>query len=495
MGRPAGYQWQPLGLDSDPVPGDPARISEEAQHLASVASQISSQVTTLRGIASNSEECGDHADVIRSSASDLADQLDKVVGRYQKVSTILTSWVPDLEQAQSMSVQALNQAEGPYGQLQSLQNQTVPSGSNLTPDQQQQVQDHKNSVQRAQGQLDAARALLHRATTLRDNSGGHCAGQIRKACDDGMKDHHHWWDSFTSWISGAWDWTVHHWASILKDICTVLEIIATILAIIALFIPGLDIIVILGIAATALALAGRTVLAATGHGSWFDVALDAFALLTFGAGKIVGNLMRGAFNATEDVAKGLITAERDASLFGKAGNVLGKAADMVENNAVVKGAVNFLDRIGRGGLGKGISGLADNVAGRIAKLGVSALEKASPSLEKTLATVSEDIKPLETALYGGEEKSLMMTRNMAAIVARFPESPAIAELSSKFNTLLNIQRGIFGSAVAVDQWDKWVGGFSWYGNSSEVPVINLHIPGTEFYSNFKDSWTIKGSSG
>jgi hypothetical protein len=495
MGRPAGYQWQPLGLDSDPVPGDPVRISQEAQHLASVAAQISSQVSTLRGIASNGEECGDHADVIRSSASDLADQLGKVVGRYQKVSSILSSWVPDLEQAQSMSIQALNQAEAPYQQLQSLQNQTVPSGANLTSGQQQQVQDHHNAVQRAQGELDAARALLHRATTLRDSSGSNHAGQIRKACDDGMKDHHHWWDGFTSWISGAWNWTVHHWASILKDICTVLEIIATILAIIALFIPGLDIIVILGIAATALALVGRTVLAATGHGSWFDVLLDAFALLTFGAGKIIGNLMRGTFTATEDVAKGLIQVERDASLFGKAGNVLGKASDMIENSAVVKSAVRFIDRIGLGGVAKGITGLVDNVAGRIGKLGLSALEKASPSLAKTLATVSEDIRPLETALYGGEEKSLMMTRNMAAIVARFPESPAIAELSSKFSTLLNIQRGIFGSAVAVDQWDKWVGGFSWYGDNSEVPIINLHIPGTDFYSNFKDSWTIKGSSG
>jgi hypothetical protein len=49
MGRPAGYQWRPLGLDSDPVPGDPAQISQEAQHLASVASQITDQVAAAEG--------------------------------------------------------------------------------------------------------------------------------------------------------------------------------------------------------------------------------------------------------------------------------------------------------------------------------------------------------------------------------------------------------------------------------------------------------------
>jgi len=97
MGRPAGYQWRPLGLDSDPVPGDPARISDEAGHLASVAAEITSQVAALRQISSDGTEVGQHADKIRSSASDLADQLDKLVGRYQKVSSILNSWVPDLE--------------------------------------------------------------------------------------------------------------------------------------------------------------------------------------------------------------------------------------------------------------------------------------------------------------------------------------------------------------------------------------------------------------
>ncbi len=31
MGRPPGYQWEPLGLDSDPVPGDPGQISQEVE--------------------------------------------------------------------------------------------------------------------------------------------------------------------------------------------------------------------------------------------------------------------------------------------------------------------------------------------------------------------------------------------------------------------------------------------------------------------------------
>jgi multidrug efflux pump subunit AcrA (membrane-fusion protein) len=480
MGRPADYEWKPLDYDIDPVPGDPTRITDEANHLSSVASQITSQVATLRKIAGDNVECGQHAEVIRSSAGDLADQLDKVVGRYQKVSSALKGWIPDLEKAQSWSLQALNQAEGPYKQL----NQTValPSGNKLTAQQKQDIQNYHTAMNKAQGELDAAKTLLHKATKLRDDSGSHCAGVIKSACDDSMKDS--WWDKFKNWVS--------QYAGIIKDICTVLEIIATILAIVALFIPGLDIIVILGIAATALALVGRTMLAATGNGSWFDVALDAFALLTFGMGKVVGSLMKGAFESTEAVAKGLIQAERDASVLGKAGNLLGKLSDAVENSSVLKSAVTGLDRLGLGKFGDGIASVAGKFSGIVDKAGVGLLERASPSLEKTLATVSEDVKPLETALYGGEKESLLMSRNMAAIASRFPESPEIAQLSGKFSTLTNIQRGIFGTATAVDQWDKLVGGFSWYGQNGETPIASAHIPGTEFYGNYKDTWTTEG---
>lgn len=497
MGRPADYQWKPLGLGSDPVPGDPGRITEEAAHLAAEAEVISQQVATLRQIAANGTEVGKHADTIRSKAGDLAGQLEILAVRYKKVSTILQSWVPDLEKAQAMSIQALDQAEEPYAKLH--QTVVLPSGNNLTAQQKQQVQDYHNAMNQASSELNAAIALLHRATSLRDSSGGHHADMINHACDDGMRDHHSFWGDLTGWMSSAWhwvegaaNWVADHWVSILKDLCTVLEAIATILAIIALFIPGLDIIVILGIAATALALAGRFTLAATGHGSWMDVALDAFALLTFGTGKILGSAMRGTFESTESVAKTLVTAERDATTLGKVGNVLHQAADMVDNSAVVKASVSFLDRIGLPRLGEGISSAAGKLSGSIEKLSGIALEKAAPSIETTLKTVDTEIKPLETALYGGEEKSLMLARKMDLIAQRFPESQQIAELGAKFNTQLNIQRGIFAAANVADQWDHWVGGVQWYGNDGEVPVVDLHLPGTGFYRDFKESWKTEG---
>lgn len=338
MGRPPGYQWEPLGLDSDPVPGDPGRISEEASHLASVAKQLTSQVAELHKIASGGADGalkGAYADKIHSSAADLAGQLDKVVGRYQKVSAALTSWIPELEQAQKMSLQALNQAEGPYKQL----NQTValPSGSNLTAQQKQDVSNYHTAMKNAQGELNAAKALLTKATTLRDNQASHYASAIHSACDDSMKDS--WWDSFKEWVSQ------HAW--IIKDICTALEVVATVLAIVALFIPGVDLVAALlwvGFALTAAALTGRVMLAATGNGSWLDVGLDALALVTFGAGKLAAGGLEGAADATEDLSKTVVASERSA-LLAKGEAFLAKAGGTLSEDSMAKVLTQYTEKI------------------------------------------------------------------------------------------------------------------------------------------------------
>ena len=94
----------------------------------------------------------------------------------------------------------------------------------------------------------AARALLDKATTLRDNSSSYHAHLIRSASSDSMKDG--FWDHFKNAWDDAWD-AVKDWvkenAKWIGDICTALEIIGTILAvaafIIAQFIPGLDVLV------------------------------------------------------------------------------------------------------------------------------------------------------------------------------------------------------------------------------------------------------------
>jgi hypothetical protein len=312
MGRPPGHQWLPLGLDADPVPGNTQEISQQAAHLSSVAQTINGQVAALHKIASDNTEIGQHADKIRAAARSLAGSLQTAATRYANVSSALTGWVPDLEQAQSLSIQALNQAEGPYAILN--QAFTPPASATLKPLQMQQdIQNHQNAMQRAQGQLDAAQAMLTRATTQRDTQAAYWAAKINQASDDSLTDHESLWGEITSGFDelvGAVAWEI-------RDVATVLEVLATVAGIaafiIAQFVPGLDIAVdtlVLGaFLATGIAAGGRAALAASGNGSWRDFAFDAFALASFGAGRGAGLVAKALVPAVETAAKNAYTAE------------------------------------------------------------------------------------------------------------------------------------------------------------------------------------------
>ena len=298
MGRPSGSQWQPLGWDTDPVPGDPEVISQEARLLASVADQINGQIAALRKISSDQTNFGKTADAIRSSAGDLVGTLQVVGERYQRVSSALTGWVGELEQAQSMSIRALDQAEAPYAQLNHVV--ALPSGSKLTGAEQQGIKNYHTAMERAQGEVDAAKALLNQAISLRDEQGSRYASQINEASNDALRDSR--WDKFKSWVTDNATW--------LKKLASYLGDLVAILALVCLLIPGVNLLIIAAIALTAMLLVLHTMLAATGNGSWIDVAIDVIGILTLGWGLEAADGVEGA----ESTARTMAETERTSML-------------------------------------------------------------------------------------------------------------------------------------------------------------------------------------
>jgi len=423
MGRPPGYQWQPLGVDADPVPGDPQAIRAEAAHLKQVASTITGQIAAMRKIASDNTETGQHAEKIRSTALDLAGSLQKVATRYAAVSSALSAWAPELEQAQALSLRALNEAEAPHATL--TQAVILPSGPDLSAAQDQEIAGYHASMQRAQDQLVAAQALLTRATNLRDTQAAHYAAKINQASDDSLADHESLWGDLTHAIaSSAW---------IIKDACTVLELVAAACAIAALCLTGVGWLLLAAFVLTGVALLGRTLLAATGNGSWTDVAVDTVALLTLGigggvsgAGGLVGRAGKTLDEAVQ-VGDRLVMTERGASISGRASSVLAKVAAAMDDSPVVP----------------------------------DALAKPFASAAKTFGDFNETMRPLASTMVkdaeqesawarifaGGEDPANYVVR-MRMLLARFPGSPEITQLAGKFSGEVRLLRGMVGTGVA-----------------------------------------------
>jgi hypothetical protein len=461
MGRPTGAAWQPLGLDEDPTPGDPQQVTEEVSHLNSVATTILNQISALKKIAGDGSDAliGEYADKIRESASDLVGTLQTVHDRYTKVASALGGWESDLVTAQAMSLKALNEAEGPYQQLQLLNGPTISAPQTsppapLTPQEQQETAAHKAAVTKAQGQLNDAISDLHKAVQFRDDQANYWAGKINSASDDSLRDS--WWDSFKDFI-GKWSW-------LIKDICTVLEIVAAIVAIVALFFTGVGWLLAAAFWLTAAALLGRTVLAATGNGSWLDVIMDLVALVTLGvsggisgAGGLVG---RAGATLKEAIGVGdtIVEEAREASLAGKVMSVLDRGTKALNGIAETLGKIRGLSLVA-----KLFSKAADFTEG-----GNEFLDDYQDALRPMATDMVKDLEEKDAALRavrGGEELANDVVK-MNALKEAFSDSPEIMALADRFGSQMNAARGLILTSA--------VGNL---GTAVVLPGIQVYAPG------------------
>ena len=275
MGRPVGIDWLPLGYLEDPVQGDPEQVTGYASQLRYGAIVLREQNVALRQIAANGTEVGQHADKIRTLAQTLSGTLLEVADRYDRVASALYTWAPQLAAAQAASWQTLDDVEIPYALIYGPQS-------------------HLSTAEEAtaQEQLADARAQLARIVAQRDDDAAMCSQLIGAASNDGLTDS--WWDDFLSFVN--------EYAWLLKDVAEALEVAAAALAVVALFVSG-GWLVVAAIALTSVALADRVLLAATGNGSWLDVAVDAAALVTVGFGGEILDSAKGIGDVAEQAGR------------------------------------------------------------------------------------------------------------------------------------------------------------------------------------------------
>ncbi len=293
--------WSPLA-SSDPVPGDPDEIERVAKSLADMADEITRQSANLRKLSTADGWDADAGRTFADSASDLAGQLDKAHGRYATAGGALKNYAPELRHAQSLADTALTDAKAAQSTIDANQPPAHPAAGPPTPDEATAERNRQSAHDGGVSALQAAQRKLSQATDHRDEQAGRAARAIGDSINnDDLKDS--WWDKFKNWV--------HEHADLLKAIAKIAELVATILSTIALaisWIPVLDFLspVLLGLAALAsgVALVCNLMLALSGDGSWFDVAVDLFAVVTLGFGAKAGMALK-AGKAVEGEAAGV----------------------------------------------------------------------------------------------------------------------------------------------------------------------------------------------
>jgi len=280
MGNPNSRpgQWELLGEDSDPLPGNPDDVRSDQTHYRSIANQIDAQVARLQQMASGSNELvGKYAPKLKEAAEDLRGDLEKTHGRFTTVADQLAIWLPVLTDGRTATARHLKRAETAHSTMVA----NKPPDSPPDPDDEDATTKEtarKKHYGTASSDLAAAKRDYDNYMVDVRSTGNSVAKKISDASHDKLKSHR--FDGLRKWV--------HDHADLLKKIASVLTWIATALVVVALFATGIgELLTVLAIAATAGALLIHTVLAANGDGSWTDVAIDVVCLLTMGAGKIL----------------------------------------------------------------------------------------------------------------------------------------------------------------------------------------------------------------
>jgi hypothetical protein len=435
------YDWSPLGLDSDPVPGNPETVSAESRRLGQTAQELRTQITMLQQIASDATLKGQYAGTLRAHAQQLSQDLGKVATRYESTADATDEWSGNLAEAQAASLSALRAAESPYEQLRRLQAPPPPAASASAAAQQQYATDkqqYQQAQSSAQAALTDAQRLLGQATTNRDTTGAAAARKISDASHDSLADS--WWDQFKQMISGI--------ANNLKTIATVIGYIATACAILAVILTGPLALVFLllagGLLLTELGI--HTVLAATGNGSWVDVGLDVAALATLGYG--------GALDAS---AESLEKTAEDASV-----------EDIVEDHpltSAIKGLVEQATGLKEEALKSGYDELSpelDNLTEMTGKLKNDVYDFAKGVAKEKIEGVAKEAEESRSSVFDvmkdlGQHGSRGTGNafNIAAQLAkRFPENSQIVQVLKSLKVVGTKNAINLLSGTTVDAVDK-----------------------------------------
>ncbi|SOE01469.1 WXG100 family type VII secretion target [Blastococcus haudaquaticus] len=324
--------WSPLA-GSDPVPGDPDEVERVGNRYVNTAEALQQQAARLRALASDRSWESDAGENWRHQGREVAEKLDKVVGRYDKVGRALRTYGGQLRSAQSQADRALDLAQDAERRARAAdtaRREEVRRHASAPPETPPPDTSHLDrQAGQAADDLARARTQMQAARSARDSAAETAAGSIEGITgSDGLNDGR--FAGVGKVFGDAVEWVDRNLKAI-TDLASTIAMVAGLLALAVGWIPVIGQIaaaVLTGIAALAslIALAGSLVMALQGRGSWLDVGLAAFSLVTLGMGraalagvKVGARGMRAAAQSakTDELVSAAVAARGGAHVGGK----------------------------------------------------------------------------------------------------------------------------------------------------------------------------------
>ncbi|MEU4677067.1 putative T7SS-secreted protein [Micromonospora sp. NPDC023737] len=298
MARPGAAEWSVLELDSDPVPGDPESFEEITRAYQELARTTQEAHDLLASGGQIDVGQGKAMEAFKDLIGKLPPRLDRMAHSYATAADAYLRYLPSLEEAQTMSLRALEQARqasGDQGAAQAALSSAQAALTALTgdtdaaKDAKDKADDDLAAAQRrtddARQALDQAKSLLGQATALRDQAARTAAETLRQLAKDAPQ------RSLWEKIAEAFHAFIEFLRStVIEWITTILDVLSTI----AFFIfPPLG--EAIGFLSGAIEL-GAAIL--SGNPAEIGLAAGGLALGLVPGGRLVGKIMKFALKGS-----------------------------------------------------------------------------------------------------------------------------------------------------------------------------------------------------
>lgn len=284
--RPA--DWSPLGLATDPTPGDPVLVLAGGHDYLDVAEAIQRAADNARRLEVSGSTVSEAVDALMEAKDETITEIQRAHDRYRTAGAALVEYAGVLERVQGETAAALTSARQAQADAESASSSRSyyldlvhDAPDEQKPGYQRLADRYADQADAAAGAVSSARSTVETAVADRDRAAERAVSRIQEiTSDDGLDDG--WWDDWGSDLVAA-----------ITDVAGWVSTITGVLALAVCWIPVVGQAlagVLLAVSAVSAAVnaIGNLVLASTGDRSWTEavISIAGAALACVGLGGV-----------------------------------------------------------------------------------------------------------------------------------------------------------------------------------------------------------------
>ncbi|MGW4557972.1 putative T7SS-secreted protein [Streptomyces sp. NPDC004365] len=302
--------FQLVGMDSDPTPGDPDLIQGVMQRYRDIGDAAEKALNVLKKDGTISQGRGAAMDQLKEKiGDDLPDKLTKTMTSYHDAAQAYSDYMPRLREAQDTFDRAVDQARSAAPQANQAPKEL---SANPTDEEKSQARTTQDSIDAGEAELSAAKSLAEQARSMRESAQRQCADVLDRAAKEAIPERN----------------IFQKIADFFKDFPFVQILLAALVAVVAVFFP-----VVGALLGGALFVFNQVVASQTGGLKAGDFVVGLLGIIPG------GSLLKLGGKAVEAIAPAAVAAVKNSGFITKSTGSITKIGESLTNSKVIGGVL------------------------------------------------------------------------------------------------------------------------------------------------------------